>query len=1047
MLGLLMCEIRRAQDYMESTVRGDRTALTAEHQRLMFRVNEYIQPWIRAVSRILSHGVAERMDEWMKLHGEPSAEDRLRKNVVYVRMNLRDQHSYVGETEQWVKRVQRHAYSTFRHGDRCTNPCKKCGEHQKYTRHRSNPIQDWITVGVATCETKAEALQLEAVLTRKWKPTMNMHAKPYWACKKTYARDLGTASRASHQRIPPWRRAPQQRTSAVQANVQMRYVTQYEANGEKYYDFRRIMEKYMEKGVTVTCDIGRMDLTDWRQIRRKYEHSYVKVHHEDGNSETMLMKEWRPRTVKGTRHCSVYLVARRTEFVDYKDLYQQIEQTQESLERMDEETLHQMWQIRNSVDEQSAYKWRKLLWIEIQRRYEGVIPRPIQLELPYTDNVDATKVRAWIHAKINEQAWPAFLKEWHKQSFRIITTGQQTIGERLCNVTRPQKIGVACKCRRFIERCGNPQLVKGHVFMIGRDFEGPKFETMRIAANNIPTQTWFDVFKAWEGVRRQLPAGWQEDPNTWKSKMFDMTRSTAKPHPSNSVPSSKEVGEVRRLLRGMVIGPLDKNNGELSVVCPVLYREALNAMYNEKTGYQKVYPTKLSTFRKKRYSPTELPAQILRTEAPAPNQRGSSRDVVALMKRVYDSKGWGKIAKFENKGGFKQPYVLFKAKNVTEMETRRHKWRKARPIAPGTQHPAKRLLHYVGRAWSYATARIPGDHFVINRTDDVPAFLEAAKEIEGQGDLQARVLDIEGCFPNMPKPSIRFALRQTLKELETKQGYTGIMVPRRGTKPCVWMNTSTVENARYVALPFQTMLDVMDFSLDYAFTEMPNGQLIRQVNGIPMGDPLSPGMTIGTCAWMEKEWMNTLTERDKQRFKAKRFMDDILLIYRENDTWDHKKFLKDFEASHCYQAPLKLEGGKDGIFLETKFWAQDGVFRYGQKNDNEDGTTRVWRYQHFDSNSSYQQKRATLVACLRKVQRLSSDTHSMAEGALAKIAEFRRLRYPINVLRKTCSYLGATTGVGAWITVRDALRDDYYGPKAGNRGNLATNGDGTLHSG
>ena len=48
---------------------------------------------------------------------------------------------------------------------------------------------------------------------------------------------------------------------------------------------------------------------------------------------------------------------------------------------------------------------------------------------------------------------------------------------------------------------------------------------------------------------------------------------------------------------------------------------------------------------------------------------------------------------------------------------------------------------------------------------------------------------------------------------------------------------------------------------------------------------------------------------------------------------------------------------------------------------------------------------------------------SMAESALAKIAEFRRLRYPINVLRKTCAYLGATTGEGAWITIRDALRD------------------------
>ena len=78
------------------------------------------------------------------------------------------------------------------------------------------------------------------------------------------------------------------------------------------------------------------------------------------------------------------------------------------------------------------------------------------------------------------------------------------------------------------------------------------------------------------------------------------------------------------------------------------------------------------------------------------------------------------------------------------------------------------------------------------------------------------------------------------------------------------------------------MLDIMDFSLDFAFTEMPNGQLLRQTKGIPMGDPLSPGMTIGTCAWMEKEWMNTITVQDQQRFRAKRFMDDILLIYRAN---------------------------------------------------------------------------------------------------------------------------------------------------------------------
>ena len=245
------------------------------------------------------------------------------------------------------------------------------------------------------------------------------------------------------------------------------------------------------------------------------------------------------------------------------------------------------------------------------------------------------------------------------------------------------------------------------------------------------------------------------------------------------------------------------------------------------------------------------------------------------------------------------------------------------------------------------------------------------------------------------------------------------------------INTKT-DDTRDVVLSFQTMLDIMDFSLDFAFTRMPNGQILRQRDGIPMGDPLSPGMTIGTCAWMENEYLATLTEEDKQRFKAKRFMDDILLFYRQDDKWDSEKFLNDFTESHCYQKPLKLEPGRGGVFLETKLWHQNGTVRFGLKNDNEgDCHSKIWRYQHWDSNIPFGQKRATLVACLKKVQLMSSDAHSLADGALAKIAEFRRLRYPINVLRKTCSYLGATSGVGAWITVRDALRDDSNGPKAG----------------
>ena len=91
------------------------------------------------------------------------------------------------------------------------------------------------------------------------------------------------------------------------------------------------------------------------------------------------------------------------------------------------------------------------------------------------------------------------------------------------------------------------------------------------------------------------------------------------------------------------------------------------------------------------------------------------------------------------------------------------------------------------------------------------------------------------------------------------------------------------------------------------------------------------------------------------------------------------------------------------------------AFRYKLKNDNEGGEIKVWRYHHFHSNAPFLQKRATLHA-------MASDEGMLRASALDKVAEFRRLGYPTGLLRKACSYLGATTGEGTWITVRQTLR-------------------------
>ena len=187
-----------------------------------------------------------------------------------------------------------------------------------------------------------------------------------------------------------------------------------------------------------------------------------------------------------------------------------------------------------------------------------------------------------------------------------------------------------------------------------------------------------------------------------------------------------------------------------------------------------------------------------------------------------------------------------------------------------------------------------------------------------------------------------------------------------------------------------------------------------------MGDPISPGMTIGACAWMEQQWQMTIADTDKLNYTAARYMDDILMIYAKAPRWDHERFLQDFDKSECYHPPLKLEDAKDDTFLETTFELKNNQFRFWLKNDNT-RTTKIWRYQHFASASAFTQKRATLVACMRKVQSMASDKRALVESATIKLQEFAKLRYPTSVLRGACTFLAATTGTYEWIQVRQKV--------------------------
>ena len=148
----------------------------------------------------------------------------------------------------------------------------------------------------------------------------------------------------------------------------------------------------------------------------------------------------------------------------------------------------------------------------------------------------------------------------------------------------------------------------------------------------------------------------------------------------------------------------------------------------------------------------------------------------------------------------------------------------------------------------------------------------------------------------------------------------------------------------------------------------------------------------------------------------------ILIAYAKSLAWDHETFIRDFERSECYHPPLKLEDGKPGTFLETSFEITNGRFRYWLKNDNEQGVPpTVWRYQHWSSNTSYLQKRALITSCLKKVHKMASDPQTLYKSGIQKLAEFHHLRYPTWLLKAACNYIGASTGEGTWIGIRNTI--------------------------
>ena len=978
--------------------------------------------WLRQLQRYGRYTQLDKLAEVWDLSCDQSG-----ICCVYARVNLYTTDMYIGETQDWRTRVTTHYRATWAHSEHGLRQCKGCREHLRYRRHRVCAPWEWIMIPIAFCCEKYEAKRMERSLIKRWKPSINAGDKPFWLMKNTYVSQTRSGARARRQRGVRHTDA-----QPLQKGPTLPLYTTYEVlpGGEPWvgmttFDLGWVLNTFDGDGVRVLVHPGAMDLTDWRRICVRYADTYVHVAPPQTTAFSTTLKEWRPQRTRYSASFVLYLRPETSSDGDGEEVIRDIESCARMLENADDETLAFLWRCRSELDKQEKFKMRKMIWDACEAKFCGLTRCPIEIRMPFFHQLDGRKVKGYVTGLIRAMPWPTYIQDWHIKHARVVTGSAPSIADILCNVTQPWRDHRGCQCEaveRRLREAGYDahclHRVDGHIFMVGCEYSGPGARVMSVNAGNVPRQMWWDVQRAWERAHASLPtemclkADWMTALRQCSGKQTAERR--------GGFPTTREAYAVRRMLDGLVIGPLDKNNGELWMCCPHIYDKALRKTYSRTQGYSPVRPTAV-TKKQIRARGTQACLDDALNGKYKGAAAGTESDIVSIWGEMYQRNGWQRYGRFNNKGGFNKPYVLFKAKNVTDRATRVRKLWKCRPISPGTKHPMKRILHLCGRAWSFVTARLPGEHFVINHGGQVPAFLkDAEKKLSALGELDFMIHDIESCYPSMPREAIRFGLRDTLARLTRVLGHTGVSVPRySATRPCEWKRSA--KSTRSIWLPFEVMLDVMEFALDNAIIKMPNGELRRQTCGIPMGDPISPGMTIGTCAWMEDEWLQTLTATDKAHFMSRRYMDDILTVYAKSPTWDHQRFCTDFMKSECYHPPLRLTEGTHGTFLETRFALHDGRFRFWLKDDNEDGTMRVRRYMHYRSHAPYLQKRALITSCLRKVHSMASDTPALVSSATAKIHEFLHLHYPKHMLRSACTYVAATTSTRAWLDVRDSI--------------------------
>lgn len=473
------------------------------------------------------------------------------------------------------------------------------------------------------------------------------------------------------------------------------------------------------------------------------------------------------------------------------------------------------------------------------------------------------------------------------------------------------------------------------------------------------------------------------------------------------------IRSARDVLGDAIICPLDRNMGELVVMCPTRLHIEFFKMFpalpkTKSVRFASTHTQSSASTPANRRTPVKPSLTVAQPQTYRLCSLLTSSTVLSSWK--FRFKPFSHLGNLRA-GEVPYAYVFPKHKDLSRY----------RPIVSYAQAPHRVILRSVARGLFFVLQDLPVPHFNLWSAFGVRSGLfhtleNLSQQCESRGfdniDLRMLSLDIKDMYTALPHAAIRTAVTWCCSEYHRKRRRDRVSIAIRGKTD--GRRGRTYDTAQRREILLAEMVDIADINLQESFFTAGDLIILQRV-GIPMGCPLSPALAICVCIYAEA--MLLLSRAVVERpIVGIRYFDDLLLftIARCNQTGSPSQ--REMELADqtlgvhttMYPATLRLiqqsSSPRCTEFLELIIQHCKGCVYTTYRNRNAatllmgQPHQSIRRFLHGNSFTPAGQKRTTILGMLHRMASMESTPLGMVASALLLIFEFLSVGYSMKII-------------------------------------------------